>query len=142
MEMDRENVWKKYAASELAELNTINDRYKACLDEGKTERECVKLAVRELKAKGYRDLKEVEQDEKPQLKAGDKVYAVCMDKSIAAFQIGRQPLENGMNILGAHVDSPRLDIKQNPLYEDNEMAYLDTHYYGGIKLLQKYLIHI
>lgn len=136
MEMDRENVWKKYAASELAELNTINDRYKACLDEGKTERECVKLAVRELKAKGYRDLKEVEQDEKPQLKAGDKVYAVCMDKSIAAFQIGRQPLENGMNILGAHIDSPRIDVKQNPLYENEELAYLDTHYYGGIKKYQ------
>ena len=134
--MDRENVWKKYAASELAELNTINDRYKACLDEGKTERECVKLAVRELKAKGYRDLKEVEQDEKPQLKAGDKVYAVCMDKSIAAFQIGRQPLENGMNILGAHIDSPRIDVKQNPLYENEELAYLDTHYYGGIKKYQ------
>lgn len=136
MEMDRENVWKKYAASQLAELNTINDRYKACLDEGKTERECVKLAVRELKAKGYRDLKEVEQDEKPQLKAGDKVYAVCMDKSIAAFQIGRQPLENGMNILGAHIDSPRIDVKQNPLYENEELAYLDTHYYGGIKKYQ------
>ena len=134
--MDRENVWKKYAASELAELNTINDRYKACLDEGKTERECVKLAVRELKAKGYRDLKEVEQDEKPQLKAGDKVYAVCMDKSIAAFQIGRQPLENGMNILGAHIDSPRIDVKQNTLYENEELAYLDTHYYGGIKKYQ------
>ena len=134
--MDRENVWKKYAASELAELNTINDRYKACLDEGKTERECVKLAVRELKAKGYRDLKEVEQDEKPQLKAGDKVYAVCMDKSIAAFQIGRQPLENGMNILGAHIDSQRIDVKQNPLYENEELAYLDTHYYGGIKKYQ------
>ena len=134
--MDRENVWKKYAASELAELNTINDRYKACLDEGKTERECVKLAVRELKAKGYRDLKEVEQDEKPQLKAGDKVYAVCMDKSIAAFQIGRQPLENGMNILGAHIDSTRIDVKQNPLYENEELAYLDTHYYGGIKKYQ------
>ena len=134
--MDRENVWKKYAASQLAELNTINDRYKACLDEGKTERECVKLAVRELKAKGYRDLKEVEQDEKPQLKAGDKVYAVCMDKSIAAFQIGRQPLENGMNILGAHIDSPRIDVKQNPLYENEELAYLDTHYYGGIKKYQ------
>lgn len=134
--MDRENVWKKYDASQLAELNTINDRYKACLDEGKTERECVKLAVRELKAKGYRDLKEVEQDEKPQLKAGDKVYAVCMDKSIAAFQIGRQPLENGMNILGAHIDSPRIDVKQNPLYENEELAYLDTHYYGGIKKYQ------
>lgn len=134
--MDRENVWKKYDASQLAELDSINDKYKACLDEGKTERECVKLAVRQLRANGYRDLKEVEQDENPQLKAGDKVYAVCMDKSIAAFQIGRQPLENGMNILGAHIDSPRIDVKQNPLYENDELAYLDTHYYGGIKKYQ------
>lgn len=134
--MDRENVWKKYDETQLSELETVNNKYKACLDEGKTERECVKVAVRELKASGYRDLKEVENDENPHLKAGDKVYAVCMGKSIAAFKIGRQPLENGMNILGAHIDSPRIDVKQNPLYENDELAYLDTHYYGGIKKYQ------
>ena len=70
------------------------------------------------------------------MKAGDKVYAVCMDKSIAMFHIGQKPLEEGMNILGAHIDSPRIDVKQNPLYESEELAYLDTHYYGGIKKYQ------
>lgn len=134
--MDRENVWKKYSAGQLAELEKINDKYKACLDEGKTERECVKLTVKELAAAGYRDLKDVERDASPGLKAGDKVYAVCMDKSIVAFKIGKQPLEEGMNILGAHIDSPRIDVKQNPLYENDELAYLDTHYYGGIKKYQ------
>lgn len=134
--MDRENVWKKYTAEQLDELEKINGKYKESLDGGKTERECVKLAVRELAAAGYRDLKDVEKDSNPSLKAGDKVYAVCMDKSIAAFQIGKQPLENGMNILGAHIDSPRIDVKQNPLYENDELAYLDTHYYGGIKKYQ------
>lgn len=134
--MDRENVWKKYTKEQLDELERVNDKYKESLDGGKTERECVKLAVRELAAAGYRDLKDVEKDSNPGLKAGDKVYAVCMDKSIAAFQIGKQPLENGMNILGAHIDSPRIDVKQNPLYENDELAYLDTHYYGGIKKYQ------
>ena len=134
--MDRESVWKKYSAGQLAELEKINDKYKACLDEGKTERECVKLTVKELAAAGYRDLKDVERDASPGLKAGDKVYAVCMDKSIVAFKIGKQPLEEGMNILGAHIDSPRIDVKQNPLYENDELAYLDTHYYGGIKKYQ------
>ncbi len=67
---------------------------------------------------------------------GDKVYAVCMGKSIAMFQIGKEPLEKGMNILGAHIDSPRIDVKQNPLYENEDLAYLDTHYYGGIKKYQ------
>ncbi len=134
--MDRENVWKKYTKEQLDELERVNDKYKESLDGGKTERECVKLAVRELAAAGYRDLKDVEKDSNPSLKAGDKVYAVCMDKSIAAFQIGKQPLENGLNILGAHIDSPRIDVKQNPLYENDELAYLDTHYYGGIKKYQ------
>ena len=87
------------------------------------------------KAKGYRDLEEVIANGET-LKAGDKVYANNMGKTVAFFLIGKQPLENGMNILGAHVDSPRLDIKQNPLYEDNELALLDTHYYGGIKKYQ------
>lgn len=134
--MDRENVWKKYTKEQLAELERVNDKYKACLDGGKTERECVMLAARELAAAGYRDLKDVEKDSNPSLKAGDKVYAVCMDKSIVAFKIGKQPLENGLNILGVHIDSPRIDVKQNPLYENDELAYLDTHYYGGIKKYQ------
>ena len=130
--MERRNAWKIYTADQLKELDQINSRYKVCLDEGKTERECVRLTVKEIEKKGYRNLKDI----KGSLKAGDKVYAVCMGKSIAAFQIGKEPLENGMNILGAHIDSPRIDVKQNPLYENEELAYLDTHYYGGIKKYQ------
>ena len=130
--MERRNAWKIYTADQLKELDQINSRYKVCLDEGKTERECVRLTVKEIGKKGYRNLKDI----KGSLKAGDKVYAVCMGKSIAMFQIGKEPLENGMNILGAHIDSPRIDVKQNPLYENEDLAYLDTHYYGGIKKYQ------
>ena len=130
--MERKNAWKTYTSEQLAELNKINEDYKECLDAGKTERECVRLAVKRLEEKGYKDLRDVEAP----LKAGDKIYAVCMDKTIAAFQIGKQPLEKGMNILGAHIDSPRIDVKQNPLYENEELAYLDTHYYGGLKKYQ------
>ena len=121
--------------TELEKLDKINETYKNCLDDGKTERECVTLAVKKAEAAGYKNLKEL-QKEHVKLKAGDKVYAVCMDKSIALFIIGQEPLENGMNILGAHIDSPRIDVKQNPLYENEELAYLDTHYYGGIKKYQ------
>lgn len=130
--MDRKNVWKTYTPAQKAELDQVNERYKACLDAGKTERECVAITVEEAKKAGYVSLAEA----KAPLKAGDKIYAVCMDKSIVLFQIGRQPLEKGMNILGAHIDSPRIDVKQNPLYESDEFAYLDTHYYGGIKKYQ------
>ena len=130
--MERRNAWKIYTADQLKELDQINSRYKVCLDEGKTERECVRLTVKEIEKKGYRNLKDI----KGSLKAGDKVYAVCMGKSIAMFLIGKEPLENGMNILGAHLDSPRIDVKQNPLYENEDLAYLDTHYYGGIKKYQ------
>ena len=133
--MDRKNVWTTYTEEELKELDQINTLYKICLDEGKTERECVKTAVAMAEKKGYRDLKDVVKAGQ-QMKAGDKVYAVCMDKSIAMFHIGQKPLEEGMNILGAHIDSPRNDVKQNPLYESEELAYLDTHYYGGIKKYQ------
>ena len=130
--MERRNAWKIYTADQLKELDQINSRYKVCLDEGKTERECVRLTVKEIEKKGYRNLKDI----KGSLKAGDKVYAVCMGKSIAMFLIGKEPLENGMNILGAHNDSPRIDVIQKPIYENEDLAYLDTHYYGGIKKYQ------
>ena len=130
--MERRNAWKTYTQEQLKELDQINDRYKICLDEGKTERECIRLTVKELEKQGYRNLNDI----KGSLNTGDKVYAVCMGKSIAMFRIGKEPLENGMNILGAHIDSPRIDVKQNPLYENEELAYLDTHYYGGIKKYQ------
>lgn len=130
--MERRNAWKTYTQEQLKELDQINDRYKICLDEGKTERECIRLTVKEIEKQGYRNLNDI----KGSLKTGDKVYAVCMGKSIAMFRIGKESLENGMNILGAHIDSPRIDVKQNPLYENEELAYMDTHYYGGIKKYQ------
>lgn len=133
--MERKNMWKQYSESQLAELEEINNRYKVCLDAGKTERECVTLSVAMAEEKGYKNLEELVANGTA-LKAGDKVYVNNMGKSLALFHIGTKPLEEGMNILGAHVDSPRIDVKQNPLYEDTDFAYLDTHYYGGIKKYQ------
>ena len=125
------NLWEIYDDTQLQELEKLNEAYKAFLDAGKTERECVTEIVRQAEASGYRDLYSMDA-----VKAGDKVYATWMEKSIALFHVGSEPLEQGMNILGAHIDSPRLDLKQNPLYEDSGFAYFDTHYYGGIKKYQ------
>ena len=129
------NIWNTYSSDQLAELNGINERYKSCLNAGKTERECVELSIRMAEAAGYRSIEEV-LAAGDKLKAGDKVYAVNMNKMLALFRIGEEPLSTGMNILGAHIDSPRIDVKQNPLYENEGLAYLDTHYYGGIKKYQ------
>ncbi len=133
--MERPNAWKSYTKKDLKELESLNQSYIGFLSEGKTERLCVKLAVKMAEEAGYVNIDTLIGGRK-KLKPGDKVYAVCMKKTIAMFQIGKKPLEHGMNILGAHIDSPRLDIKQNPLYEDTDIAYLDTHYYGGIKKWQ------
>lgn len=133
--MERPNAWKTYTKNQLEELETLNDQYRAFLNVGKTERECVKEIVKQAEAAGYVNFEKVLAD-KQMVKAGDKLYAVCMKKTIALFNIGTKPMEEGMNILGAHIDSPRLDVKQNPLYENDDMAYLDTHYYGGIKKYQ------
>lgn len=133
--MKRANAWESYSKTQLKELERLCDDYRAFLDEGKTERECIKLTVDVAKAAGYMDLNDCIKSGM-HLNPGDKVYAQWMGKSIALFNIGTEPIEDGINILGAHVDSPRLDIKQNPLYEDGGMAYLDTHYYGGIKKYQ------
>ena len=133
--MERRNAWKDYTKKELKEMAKLGEDYRHFLDDGKTERECVSQSVRIAEQAGYRNLADVI-EEGGKLTAGDKVYSVNMNKSIALFQIGRQPLEKGMAILGAHIDSPRMDIKQNPLYEDTELAFLDTHYYGGIKKYQ------
>ena len=113
----------------------IAKEYKEFLDQGKTERECVTRAVKMSKEKGYKNLTDFIENKTP-IKAGDKIYATYMKKAIALFQIGTVPMEKGMNILGAHIDSPRLDLKQNPLYEEGGFAYFDTHYYGGIKTYQ------
>ncbi len=133
--MERRNAWKDYTKKELKEMEKLCEDYRHFLDDGKTERDCVSQSVRIAEQAGYRNLADVI-EEGGKLTAGDKVYSVNMNKSIALFQIGRQPLEKGMAILGAHIDSPRMDIKQNPLYEDTELAFLDTHYYGGIKKYQ------
>ena len=131
----KKNIWSTYNSDQLAELNEINEKYKSCLNAGKTERECVELSIRMAEAAGFRSIEEViAAGEK--LKAGDKVYAVNMNKMLALFRIGEDPVSAGMNILGAHIDSPRIDVKQNPLYENEGLAYLDTHYYGGIKKYQ------
>ena len=133
--MERTNAWTKYDAEEKEKVFAICEDYKSFISEGKTERLCVKLSVKMAEAAGYRDLTEIiEKGEK--LKAGDKVYMAYMGKSIMLAHIGNDPIEKGMNILGAHIDSPRLDIKQNPLYENTDIAYLDTHYYGGVKKYQ------
>lgn len=133
--MERLNAWNKYDEDMKKKVFDFADEYRRFISLCKTERECVEEGVRILKSSGYKDLKDViAADEK--LKAGDKVYAVNMNKAIVAFNIGETSIESGMNILGAHIDSPRLDIKQNPLYEETGLVLLDTHYYGGIKKYQ------
>lgn len=133
--MERKNAWKDYDKKELKALEKLCKEYRKFLDTGKTERECVKTIVAMAKDAGYKDLAAITKEGKF-LKAGDKVYAVNMKKAVALFQIGKKPVAEGLNILGAHIDSPRMDVKQNPLYEDTDFAYLDTHYYGGIKKYQ------
>ncbi len=133
--MKEKNAWNSYSESDLAELETLCAGYRNFLNVGKTERECVKEIVKVAKKAGYVDMKDVIANG-TKLSAGDKVYATWMDKTVTMFNIGTEDVEKGMNILGAHIDSPRMDIKQNPLYEKDEFAYLDTHYYGGIKKYQ------
>nr|WP_303218740.1 aminopeptidase [uncultured Blautia sp.] len=133
--MERKNAWLSYGESDEKEMEKLAKDYRAFLDAGKTERECVTELVREAEANGYVSL-EAKQAAGEKIQPGDKVYAVGMKKIMALFHVGQEPLEKGMNILGAHIDSPRLDVKQNPLYEDTDLAYLDTHYYGGVKKYQ------
>ena len=133
--MEHKNTWLMYDENQLQELETFSKSYMDFLDNGKTERECIKRIVQEAEKAGYQDMNKLIADG-AKLKAGAKVYSVHMNKSIALFQVGKKELQQGLNILGAHIDSPRLDVKQNPLYEDGGIAYLDTHYYGGVKKYQ------
>ena len=133
--MSEKNVWETYEEQEMKEVFALAEDYKRFISENKTERACVKSAVAMAEARGYRDLREVIRRQET-LKPQDKVYLTMMEKSIVLFHLGDRPLEEGMHILGAHIDSPRLDLKQNPVYENTELAYLDTHYYGGIKKYQ------
>ena len=127
----QKNGWDCLAEGEEAALEAYCEDYKKYLDEGKTERECVDYTVRLAQANGF-----VPFERGMELKSGDKVYRVNRGKSIMLAVIGEEGLENGVNIGAAHIDSPRLDLKQNPLYEAEEMAFLKTHYYGGIRKYQ------
>ena len=129
--MYAKNAWEKYSEKELKDLMKFNDEYIKFLSKAKTERESVKISKEILEAKGFKDGYKEEK-----LNPGDKVYFINKGKNIAAFVIGDEPIEAGLRVLGAHIDSPRLDVKQNPLYEKNSFAMLDTHYYGGVKKYQ------
>ena len=129
--MERKNAWKTYKDEDLEQLEALSRRYRAFLDAGKTERECVREAVRLAKARGFEDMRGA-----TSAKPGDRLYMDWMGKALMLFIVGKAPMTEGLNIVGAHIDSPRMDVKQNPLYEDDDLAYLDTHYYGGIKKYQ------
>lgn len=135
MDMNNKNAWKTYTEEDINGLERLNASYRKFLSDCKTERECTKEIIRRAEEAGYIDLDTCINEGKT-IKSGDKLYAVNMNKSVALFNIGKRPISEGMNIIGAHIDSPRLDVKQNPLYEEGGMAYLDTHYYGGIKKYQ------
>jgi aspartyl aminopeptidase len=129
--MYSKNIWKNISEEKIDQIMQFNEGYKDYISKGKTERLCVEESILLAEQHGF-----VKLDNVKELKAGDKVYAVNKGKNIVLFQIGNKPLVEGLRILGAHIDSPRLDIKQNPLYEKNDFALLDTHYYGGIKKYQ------
>ncbi len=133
--MERPNAWKNYTKTDLKKLEALAAEYRNFLDEGKTERECSALSVAMLEKEGYVSLEKAIAGKK-RLKPGDRIYQEIMHKAVLIFIIGKKPLQEGMNIVGAHIDSPRLDLKQNPLYEDGDFAFADTHYYGGIKKYQ------
>ncbi len=133
--MERKNAWKKYTEEEKAAVFAYGEEYRQFISDCKTERECVTELKKRAKAAGFQDMEDVIANGIT-LKAGDRVFADNKGKSFAMYIIGKKPMQEGMNILGAHIDSPRLDLKQNPLYEDTDMALLDTHYYGGVKKYQ------
>lgn len=133
--MLKENIWKKYDAVEVSKVFEMGEDYKKFLTISKTERECNKEIIRRAEEKGFHNIVDYIKNEKA-LKPGDKIYADNRGKAVILFIIGNDSITNGMNILGAHIDSPRLDLKANPLYEDTDFAYFDTHYYGGIKKYQ------
>ena len=133
--MENKSAWKSYSETDLNALEALSARYIDFISACKTERECVTYGIELAKAKGYADLED-------KIKAGsalvqgEKLYLDYMGKCLLLFIVGKQSFEKGLNVIGAHIDSPRLDIKQNPVFEDGGMAYLDTHYYGGIKKYQ------
>ena len=134
--MERKNAWAKYPEGEKREeVFRFAENYRRFISDCKTERECVKAIVSEAEKAGFVNLDTIIKEGKS-LKSGDRVYANNMGKGLALYVIGKKSFEEGMNILGAHIDSPRLDLKQDPLFEDTDFAMLDTHYYGGVKKYQ------
>ena len=133
--MEQRNAWERYDEAAIRSVMSFSEEYRQFMSQCKTERECVAFFTRELDAKGFISLEKA-RAQGTKLHAGSKVYAAGMGKTLAVFRIGAQALEGGMNILGAHIDSPRIDLKQNPLYEDTGLALFDTHYYGGVKKYQ------
>lgn len=133
--MEKRQVWNRYTVKEVEKLESLSKSYRDFLHSGKTERECVEEIIKAARSHGYRDIEEVEA-QGTELKAGMKLYAQHMGKTCVLVQIGEERMENGMQLLGAHLDSPRIDIKQVPLYSETGMEYFDTHYYGGIKKYQ------
>ncbi|MCP4176358.1 MAG: aminopeptidase [bacterium] len=129
------NAWQGLTKDAAKIVFNFADEYKNFLDKGKTERECTKIILKYAKDNGFTDINKLI-DSGKKLKPGTKIYATNRDKSIALFVIGKDNIEKGINIVGSHIDSPRIDVKANPLYEDTEMAFLKTHYYGGIKKYQ------
>ena len=132
---EKNNAWLKYNQLEKKQIFDFCEGYKNYLSVGKTERECIHEAIRLAEQKGYKNLNDVIKNNEV-LKAGDKVYLNNKDKALVLYLIGNDNIENGMRIIGSHVDSPRIDLKQNPLYEDGNLALMDTHYYGGVKKYQ------
>lgn len=129
--MYAKNAWNKYEDNQYKDVMEFNEGYKSFITQGKTERACVKEAVALAQKAGFQNIQNLQS-----LKTGDKFYVINKDKNLALFVMGKKPLIDGMRILGAHIDSPRLDLKQNPLYESDGFALLDTHYYGGVKKYQ------
>ena len=129
------NAWLKYTDEDLKEVEDFAGKYEDFISNSKTERECTTFLIAEAKDKGYEDLNDILKEDR-KIKAGDKLYVNNMGKAFAMFVIGDSSLTDGMNILGSHIDCPRSDLKQNPLYEDGNFALFKTHYYGGIKKYQ------
>ena len=137
--MERENVWNTYDLEMQKSCLDFAEEYRKFISENKTERECVDAFVNAAEDEGFVELSRAIEEEKKtgkKLQPGDKVYMTWMNKSMVLFRLGKSPMEEGVNILGAHIDSPRMDVKQNPLFEKGGYGYLDTHYYGGIKKYQ------
>ena len=130
--MKKESAWKKYNEEDLEKLNNICNDYKRFLTVSKTEREATKEIIRRAEEKGYKNLEDYIKNN-VEIRPGDKIYVNNKRKAVALFHIGEKPITEGMNILGAHIDSPRIDLKANPIYESDGFVYFDTHYYGGIK---------